>query len=370
MKNIIKTLIVLIGIFPLILKAESIEEVKDNWYIVEENIHYERDAENICEYFDENNYFYTDYIYSLEEPKHYPYREISIVEEEIKLDRNYHNTLSIINFANDTTKIKIYEIEVLDKDNNIIEYELGHYGNIDGNLNNLNDADLNTYAEAYSYATLDLNYKNTQNIKDLTIKVIYEKNDKYNGLNFYTKLHEEIQTNSFARYETINTLECKDTLCETTQKTKENEFSNQPITFNTKIYKYRDKYTKCYTPKKIVFKKDEQIIEKEDDKKINNEFEKQETSTSSNNKYEPVANNNVPNEIIYKEPIINEISQTENKENTTNDNIKTSNKVAIVTKEKKENSKINFIPIIVIFFVILSLVTFIYKKKVIKCRTK
>ena len=101
MKKIFKILILVIGLIPLLVNAEE-KEVQYKWYKeVEENIRYENNAENICEYFDKNTFITTDWYYSTSKPKEEKFR--TAIAHKYKSSKQYRKKIKksfgdILNF--------------------------------------------------------------------------------------------------------------------------------------------------------------------------------------------------------------------------------------------------------------------------------
>ena len=111
--------LLILGIVPLVLKADEMEVVKYRWYTkVESNVHYEKDALDVCEYFDLNDYIESDYIYTLEKPEEKSYRTIEMVPYELNVSRNYVSIIRIEyvnNYAPGRKPVTFNEIEIMKK---------------------------------------------------------------------------------------------------------------------------------------------------------------------------------------------------------------------------------------------------------------
>ena len=172
MKKIFKILILVIGLIPLLVNAEE-KEVQYKWYKeVEENIRYENNAENICEYFDKNTFITTDWYYSTSKPKEEKFRTIEEVNMEVDISRYYSKYLEFKYFP--MNGVKIYELEFFDKENNKIEYEIKQNIINNQNTNVLNDEKKEDFISLETRDILEIELKDITNIIDTKIRVYHE----------------------------------------------------------------------------------------------------------------------------------------------------------------------------------------------------
>jgi len=370
MKKLKKILIVLIGLFPLIVHAKTDDEIKKwRWYtLIEENIHYESDVENICEDFEKinkDNFILGQWNYQIEKPEEKEGREIEKIEREIKVSRDYNNLIEINNFDIFVENIVLYELEFLNKDGNKLDYKVDEYFIINGEVNDIFDGNLTTSAEVNKTSRFKMKFNSSFNIKDMVIKLTYkEPTNEFRGLFFTSLLTDEIVTNFFEASSTDSIL-CENGICTMTIIPNEEAMYNEPISIKTQEYKYRDKYYKCYSEKKAYidgyFDNLDGFIKDENDfilEKISN------INYDDTNIQEPIYKNFEEEQIFTYEPetIVNEELPKKNNVN---------NQVAVLDKNDKEKQETNtynyiFIPIIILTI----LLTILFTVNVIKSRTK
>lgn len=376
MKKVLKLLsLVLIGFIPFVLNAET-EDKEWRWYtFIEKDVTYKKDVENNCEYFDKENYIDGDWVYSTVKPEEKANREIVETFIDIPVKREYINMIKIRKF--ETIEIienlKLYELQFLDKNGQRIDYEIINHYIGPGEIESIKDNDISTFVELYFNSDMTIVFKNPINMKDVTIKVVYNNTFNFKGLNFETYITEELNTNMVSYYSTNNKVECTSEHC--TMSIKYEDVYDKTIIIRTPAYKYRDKYFKCYKKEKLYipgyFKNLGGFIKDELDYQV-----KEIAQT------EPIEE--IKTTIIKEKcdlPILNEnpgmiLNETINKSDDTQSNekdIATNNiedKIAFVAKpNEKKSEKIPFfvLPLILIFLLVL---TVIVTKRVKKCRMK
>lgn len=401
MKKLLKILILILGLTPLLINAKE-KEVNYKWYKeVEYNTKYVSDVENVCEYFDKSSYITTDWYYTTIKPEEKGHRVVKETISETSISRFYSKYLEFKYFANG---LKIYELEFIDENNNIIDYKMEtNFINNNQNTNILNDKQNNQYLTFNSFDVIKLNLEETINNLKMTIRIYHEYNENFKYVHFFTYAdnYQNILVNAFAEDEEIMKTKCNNNLCITEFTIKEDgPYIKEPLKIETLIYKYQDKLYKCYD-KKIEYapgyhkdlstngyiKDETDFIVIEPTENMCPPVEKTECNCP------PVeipdyncSTVDIPNTIS---PIINESDTIQNQEvedfNETKDEPITENitnkiehsnelikdSIAMVTKEKSKD-KIPTYMIFITIFCILSIILTIMliAKKIKKCRMK
>jgi len=303
MKKLTRIFIIILWTIHIIMNAETEKEVIKKEYIeLEENIHYEKDVENNCEYYDKNNYIVGDWIYKFEKPEEKNYREIVKETKEIKLDRNIINRLKITSFDGNGSSLNIHEFIITD---------------ING--------------EKLNYKIKNLDYVNTDLIED---------NNKDNSSTFIES-------------------ECLDKLCNMKININEEKLYKETINIKKIMYKYRDSYYKCYSPKTINLENyiKELGYTKQNENKNYKQIYSDNLISNNDNNFE-IKSEDKPKNILLEKEIIESV----NDENE---------KLALLTKYEDKKTK-NYTEIYILTFILLVLITIgiFLTKKVKKCRTK
>lgn len=358
MKKFKKILIVLLGLIPIIISAEE-NEMKWRWYtLIEKNVHYESDVENICEDFDKNDYMFTDWLYTIKKPEEKDYREIEIVPENLNIERKWTNILKIERFESDNMDLKIHEIVILDENDNKLSGEISSRFLSNEEIQKILDDNLDTFVTIYKNYEIYIKFSNTVDIEKLTIKLIYTYDDSFLGIKFGTYLSDEFATNIFEGYSTDINKNCENDLCTMKIKVIKENMNNEDLAIKINTYKYRDKLYKCFTKEKLYvpgyFTDLDGFIKDEE----NYEIVKTETIPVEKPKYNYIFRNPVnsklePDEIINTEDIKPNIGKDE--------------PLAIVTKEKTENNS-NLIIYKVSLIILLILSVLITITKIVKKR--
>lgn len=254
MKKLKKFLFVVMGVmFPLICNADIEKEVNYRWYtIVEDNIRYESNVEDVCEYYDKNDFKYSDWIFSFVKPSQNDDRIIREEVEEVHIRRDNFNILQMNNFENGISDFPILEMNLYDLDNNLLDYELNNYF-AGGDINNLWDNDLNTSVMVNPHSNFTYYFDDLIDVRNFKIVVKYSDIDElknFRTIGFSTALNESLYVNSFSFDNEIVDTKCSDGVCVKEITIKEN-FSNDDMVFKGKVYKYQDKLFKCYDVKKL-----------------------------------------------------------------------------------------------------------------------
>lgn len=329
MKKFKKILIILIGLTPLIISAEE-NEMKWRWYtLIEKNVHYESDVENICEDFDKNNYMLTDWTYSLSKPEEKDYREIQIITKELNIERKWTNKIKVQKLVNDSRIIKISELAILDENGDKVSIEvIGRFFSEEDSKKILDD-NFDTFINLYSDYDFEIKFYKPVDIEKISIQIVYAYDESFLGLEFSTYLSEETITNNFAAYSTKINKNCENNLCTIEIKVDKNNMLTDDVIFNLNTYKYRDKLFKCFTKEKLYvpgyFADLEGFIKDEE----NYEIIKTETIPAEKPKYNYIFRNPV-NSKLEPDVLIND--------EDIKPNIEKDEPLAIVTKEKKENN--------------------------------
>ena len=89
------------------------KEERYKWYKVEENVSYVNiENEDICEYFDNNDYIMSDWVVSYDLPEFKKFRLIKTIKFEQNLNTNIIGTLHIFNIISNEI-LYITEVQVL-----------------------------------------------------------------------------------------------------------------------------------------------------------------------------------------------------------------------------------------------------------------
>ncbi len=375
MKKIFKILILVIGLIPLLVNAEE-KEVQYKWYKeVEENIRYENNAENICEYFDKNTFITTDWYYSTSKPKEEKFRTIEEVNMEVDISRYYSKYLEFKYFP--MNGVKIYELEFFDKENNKIEYEIKQNIINNQNTNVLNDEKKEDFISLETRDILEIELKDITNIIDTKIQVYHEENSDFKDMHFFTYVLPGLMNNAFAEYEEEIKTECEDKFCITEIIIREEKCLTEPIKLNTVGYRYKDNLYKCFDKKKEYapgYHRDlsnENYFKDENDYIIIEEVEYTCPTVEVPNcknyaTLEEISNSDLKKEEINNLPITEEITNIIEKPLK---ELKTP--IAMVTKEKSSSTIPEYLIFITIFTIMSILLTIIIiAKKLKKCRLK
>lgn len=372
MKKIGKLLIILIGSIPLICNAQVEKEVNYKWYtLIEDNVHYESEADQICEYFDKSNYITSDWKYSIQKPEEKEYRTIKKEIQEIHIGREYFNTIEVREFLVNKDTIEVYELEILDKDNNPIEKNLANYSV--GGIFDIIDGDKTSSGIMNHSSYLTFTFPELHSIKDIKIVMTYKDDEiDVRGISFNVLLDREVFLNAFSNIGMDVKTSCKDGIC-TQEMVVEDDFYNEDRIIPTYAYKYQDKSYKCYDLKKLYvpgyhkelegyIKDEENFIEITKETKVETDINtKEETKPEviDNKQEEIITNNKEENTDLKNEEIKDNIEDTLLKK-----------PVAIVTKEETEETEsITPYVICLVVLVIISILAYIIKK-VVKSRTK
>lgn len=356
MKKLIKALIVLFGIFPLIINAQSEDEMKWRWYTFKEsNIHYESEVENICGYlenYDKNQFIYSNWYYDLKKPDEKEYREIKEIEESLILDRQIFNILDFTKIDTEKQSLEIYELEFLDDLNNIIPVNItSNYINTE-DIEKLQDKDLTKSIKVSSYSTFKVEFSSAIDISKIFINITYDKDETFRGFEFTTLLNQDLESGYYKSYDTNIENNCKNEKCIMKIKVKESNINVEDIIVKTKLYKYRDKLYKCYTNEKVYvpgyYNELEGFIKDEE----NYEIIKTETILEEKQ-----------DDYIFKIPVNSKLEneETENKE------LEENNQLAVVSKEETEKSS-DITLYIVLLILLISLTIIITIAKFVKKR--
>ena len=255
MKRLSKFFLIIISFCPLILGANTREEVRYKFYTeVEDKAHYEKDVEHSCEYFemvDKNNFIYDDNITTLSIPEE---KEGRLIEEEIReisLSRDIITKLEINYFYSYKINKKIYEIEFFDSENNKVIYQIENSNYITNIETNVNDGNLNTYIEVNPNSKMKIIFEKAVDIKKLKIRITYENNENtFYGI-VYIGYVNDIYADAYD-YNSVNkTIDCDSNKCAMQMELKDKTPTDRDIKIKTKVYNYKDPMYKCYSLKRI-----------------------------------------------------------------------------------------------------------------------
>ena len=339
-------------ILPIVVCAE--EEVEYKWYTIKENnIHYESDVENNCGYFDKEDYIYSEYFYSMDEPIDIDDRVIEKINSELSVSRTFFNSLKISQFfINYKDEIKITELNFANNNDENLAFTI----DID-EPNKLTDGSDDTYIILKNITSIPVSFNNSIDVRDFKIIIKYIKPSNYfNGIAFSLKLTDEINLNSFYSYNEIVNENCNEDLCTLEVKINYDNMYNEDISFNTIIYRYRDIMYKCYDLERIYvpgyYKELDGFIKDEEKYRI------VETEVVE-----------IPVEIYNVDEEVNTLDnavQDEYKESI----LETSNTTVAMVDDKIEETSDNYYILTALLIIVLIVGTFLIIKNIKKSRTK
>lgn len=339
-------------ILPIVVCAE--EGVEYKWYTIKENnIHYESDVENNCGYFDKEDYIYSEYFYSMDEPIDKDDRVIEKINSELNVSRTFFNSLKISQFfINYKDDIKITELNFVNNNDENIAFTM----DINESSKLTDDSD-DTYVIFKNITSIPVSFNNAIDVRDFKIIIKYIKPSNYfNGIAFTLKLTDEINLNSFYSYNEIVNEECNEDMCTLEVKINYDNMYNEDISFKTIVYRYRDIMYKCYDLERIYvpgyYKELDGFIKDEEKYRV---VETQVVEI-------PVEMHNV-DEVA---SILDNSVQDENKESI----LEPSNTTIAMVDDKIEETSDNYYILIALLIIVLIVGTFLIIKNIKKSRTK
>ena len=229
------------------------KEERYKWYKVEENVSYVNiENEDICEYFDNNDYIMSDWVVSYDLPEFKKFRLIKTIKFEQNLNTNIIGTLHIFNIISNEI-LYITEVQVL-SNNEILNYIISDKTDFQiQNFDKLNDNNIEEIALDFeNYDKISITFDYLRQIENMQIKLFFINNNmNIKELGIATG-HEQY---NYLTFQVLNEnkfdLTCNDTICELTINLKDviNDKSNYNNFLN--IYEYQDKLFKCVNQKKI-----------------------------------------------------------------------------------------------------------------------
>ena len=393
MKKLLKiTLLLMIGLIPTLINAKE-KEVKYKWYKeVKENIRYVSDAENVCEYFEEDNFMTSEWYYTINKPKEEKYRISEEIDLNFKLYKDYTKFIIFREFP--LNGLNLYELELLDENNNPVDYIIETERINEYSTEVINDKDLMTGVMVPTYYNINIKLDKVMDISKMTFKFHHDRNDKFKEIHMTaltSEINDSLVVGVFADSEETSATSCNEDKCITEIKIDPKTYSHDSANIYTKGYRYKDKYFKCYDlavsyapgyhedlSNEGYIKDDKDFIEIDKDDTIvkDDTINKEEIKVPSNPSN---SNNNLSSsipEIFYSNPPVQE---TVDKEETITEKITNEidipkpnlKEIAMVTKETKNNK----IPTHIIFITTFFILAFIFSIPLIihnvkKCRTK
>ncbi len=392
MKKLILLLIMLISIPNL--KCEE-KEVEYKWYkLIENDVHYESDVENSCEYFDKEDTKYTEFKYSMDLPAKKEGRIIEKYNPNINLHRQYFNILKINGFFVEWNEsVNIIDINFQTNENKNIDFSIDDY------YSKIADQNDNTFMSLKNIEEIRINFPNTVDASDFIIVMKYKKRNKeFLGMNFQLMLTNEISLNAFYTYNEIMENNCEDNICTLTTKINIDKMYKENINFKTILYRYKDTLYKCYSLEKLYapgyykeldgYIKDEtnfKIIEKDNKAPIEEDNNTTEDITNNNGNNEETDNikktipeeNNNESSLPENIEILNDynyINTDYEPEEISNANNLTPPKSTVAFVEKIDNKNVEktdkYYIILSSLILLLILITIRIIKNIKKCRTK
>ncbi len=347
------------------------KEERYKWYKVEENVSYVNiENEDICEYFDNNDYIMSDWVVSYDLPEFKKFRLIKTIKFEQNLNTNIIGTLHIFNIISNEI-LYITEVQVL-SNNEILNYIISDKTDFQiQNFDKLNDNNIEEIALDFeNYDKISITFDYLRQIENMQIKLFFINNNmNIKELGIATG-HEQY---NYLTFQVLNEnkfdLTCNDTICELTINLKDVIIDKSNYNNFLNIYEYQDKLFKCVNQKKIYlegyYTNIDNYIKDESTKKTYYRYKTEYTKTL----------NNANNIVYYKDLTLENDQEDENniEKKDDQDNITINSKLNENTiKKAKTVGKINY-NIMLYLILTLATITIIYiiiKKIVNKNRAK
>ena len=347
------------------------KEERYKWYKVEENVSYVNiENEDICEYFDNNDYIMSDWVVSYDLPEFKKFRLIKTIKFEQNLNTNIIGTLHIFNIISNEI-LYITEVQVL-SNNEILNYIISDKTDFQiQNFDKLNDNNIEEIALDFeNYDKISITFDYLRQIENMQIKLFFINNNmNIKELGIATG-HEQY---NYLTFQVLNEnkfdLTCNDTICELTINLKDVIIDKSNYNNFLNIYEYQDKLFKCVNQKKIYlegyYTNIDNYIKDESTKKTYYRYKTKYTKTL----------NNANNIVYYKDLTLENDQEDENniEKKDDQDNITINSKLNENTiKKAKTVGKINY-NIMLYLILTLATITIIYiiiKKIVNKNRAK
>ena len=248
MKKLKILLILLLGLSPIVINAQMTgEEVEYKFYKeVESNVHFEKE-ESVCENFDKNSFVYMDYEYSLSKPEEKENRIIEVDTDGIDISSDIMNRYHFEWLQIENGPMKVIELEFLDDEDNIIEYNISNYRNVTGAIDNFHDQNDETYSVMNYNTSLTLKFDKPVNTKYMKLRFKFV-NDGSSIFSFRVESYlDEYWTNSFDRSSFGVKDYCDEKECITDFIMEDKNPTDRYINIPSIVYKYKDPYYKCYS---------------------------------------------------------------------------------------------------------------------------
>ena len=347
------------------------KEERYKWYKVEENVSYVNiENEDICEYFDNNDYIMSDWVVSYDLPEFKKFRLIKTIKFEQNLNTNIIGTLHIFNIISNEI-LYITEVQVL-SNNEILNYIISDKTDFQiQNFDKLNDNNIEEIALDFeNYDKISITFDYLRQIENMQIKLFFINNNmNIKELGIATG-HEQY---NYLTFQVLNEnkfdLTCNDTICELTINLKDVIIDKSNYNNFLNIYEYQDKLFKCVNQKKIYlegyYTNIDNYIKDESTKKTYYRYKTKYTKTL----------NNANNIVYYKDLTLENDQEDENniEKKDDQDNVTINSKLNENTiKKAKTVGKINY-NIMLYIILTLATITIIYiiiKKIVNKNRAK
>lgn len=347
------------------------KEERYKWYKVEENVSYVNiENEDICEYFDNNDYIMSDWVVSYDLPEFKKFRLIKTIKFEQNLNTNIIGTLHIFNIISNEI-LYITEVQVL-SNNEILNYIISDKTDFQiQNFDKLNDNNIEEIALDFeNYDKISITFDYLRQIENMQIKLFFINNNmNIKELGIATG-HEQY---NYLTFQVLNEnkfdLTCNDTICELTINLKDVIIDKSNYNNFLNIYEYQDKLFKCVNQKKIYlegyYTNIDNYIKDESTKKTYYRYKTEYTKTL----------NNANNIVYYKDLTLENDQEDENniEKKDDQDNVTINSKLNENTiKKAKTVGKINY-NIMLYIILTLATITIIYiiiKKIVNKNRAK
>ncbi len=250
----------LFSILPVVVNAKE-SEVKYKYYTETiNNVHYESDPEDVCEYFeyiDYDDYIYTSSIYSANKPEDKEGRIINVVDSiKVPGENIYVNSLIFSDFYSESYDDDGYftslltEIDIFDKNGNEVYYTKLDEKNITY-FDYLNDGLYNKYVFLKKGSGFRAKFDTSYNVHDLTVRFVFkshamksmkakisgEYREHKNYINGVVDFNDPIEN-------------CNGDICYydfyLTSAIMEDDYD-----YVASIYEYKDPMYKCYSKERI-----------------------------------------------------------------------------------------------------------------------
>lgn len=252
----LKWFILIIVLSPIIINAQTSEEVKYKYYtVIEEDVRYDAYPEYNCndanEIYDKSRYIYPGFNLSLNEVEERESRLIYDYYTNVGLSSFRINGLELYSFGFPSVNLNLYEIEFIDSENNVLDYRIESNTAVSGYIENLYDRDLDTSVLVHETGRLTFLFNNYFDIRDVTMRIYYkEESESINGITMNTYINHAPSFSYDSSIQNYNNY-CLNNECVFSSKVQDVYPSESKVWFNTKVYMYSDPLYMCYKSRKL-----------------------------------------------------------------------------------------------------------------------